>query len=326
MISRIYNNPWLSLITFFFTAFLLYFPTIATGFFSDDWHYLEQYQNIGWECFSTNCYDQFFLPLTHVIELVLYDIFGNNGTPYHLFSLTIHVLICFQLYKLFVDLKTGTAWAFLGALIFLSSPFHTETIVWVSSKSYLIASLLGLISVRHFLKGGNKNIIISAILFGLAAVTKEIVYTLPVALFAFQFMTSKSLKKSILPLIPFGIVLIAVLIGRYVVLGTLVGGYGDAHIVSIYTLFSHFGVYLLKFTTFYRYFIDLGVPQLAVISLSAIILISVSIITMRRKQVIVGSGFMVVLFFICLPVLALEITSIHNIQSIGTAIFPSYSL
>ena len=53
---------------------ICYLPFANIGFLSDDFTFLHHYQSEGWGMISSNFYDAFFIPVTHLIQLILLDL------------------------------------------------------------------------------------------------------------------------------------------------------------------------------------------------------------------------------------------------------------
>ena len=149
----------------------------------------------------------------------------------------------------------------------------------------------------------------------LAIFSKEMGYIVPliiVILDWYQFRVYRIKSKAI----PIGLIVIATLGIRFLVLGSLIGGYGNAiHLnTNLLTLFKVPCVYLLKYITFFRY------SQSTILSLLVICLL-IGISTPYVKQLIkIKSKRPVVFIFLLfiatlLPVINLETTSLFAIQS-----------
>ena len=75
------NNPYLILSL---ACILCYVPFSTIGYLSDDFIFLSYYNLEGWNMISSNFHDAFFIPLTHIIQLSLLEIFNQHAFYIHL--------------------------------------------------------------------------------------------------------------------------------------------------------------------------------------------------------------------------------------------------
>ena len=313
-ITALLKNKYSALIVFSLVSLLAYFNCFSIGFISDDFTYLLGVQQNGWQSVTNNFNDDFFLPLTHIVQLIIFTFFGENGTVFHAFQLVVHVAVGWQIYLLVKENSSSEKkkFPFLCGLIFLVLPYHTESVIWLASVGYLLSLFFSLLSIRHYL---NENYFLFYLFLVLAIFSKEMGYIVPliiVILDWYQFRVYRIKSKAI----PIGLIVIATLGIRFLVLGSLIGGYGNAiHLnTNLLTLVKVPCVYLLKYITFFRY------SQSTILSLLVIcLLIGIStpyvkqLIKIKSKRPVV---FIFLLFIVTLlPVINLETTSLFAIQS-----------
>ena len=313
-LTTLLNNKYSALTVFSLVTSLIYFNCFSIGFISDDFTYLLGVQQNGWQSVLNNFNDDFFLPLTHIIQLIIFTFFGENSTVFHAFQLVVHIAVGWQIYLLVKEncSREKTIFPFLCGIIFLILPYHTESVIWLASIGYLLSLFFGLLSIRHYL---NENYFLFYLFLALAIFSKEMGYIVPliiVLLDWYQFRVYRLKSKAI----PIGLIVIATLGIRFVVLGSLIGGYGNAiHLnTNLLTLLKVPCVYLLKYITFFRY------SQSIILSLLVIsLLIGIStpyikqLIKLKSKRPVV---FIFLLFIATLlPVINLETTSLFAIQS-----------
>ena len=313
-LTALLKNKYSALTVFSLVSILVYFNCFSIGFISDDFTYLLGVQQNGWQSVTNNFNDDFFLPLTHIVQLIIFTFFGENDTVFHAFQLVVHVAVAWQIYLLVKENSSSekTIFPFLCGLIFLVLPYHTESVIWLASVGYLLSLFFSLLSIRHYL---NENYFLFYLFLVLAIFSKEMGYIVPliiVILDWYQFRVYRIKSKAI----PIGLIVIAILGIRFLVLGSLIGGYGNAiHLnTNLLTLVKVPCVYLLKYITFFRY------SQSTILSLLVICLL-IGISTPYVKQLIkIKSKRPVVFIFLLfiatlLPVINLETTSLFAIQS-----------
>ncbi len=149
---------------------------------------------------------------------------GTKTFPFHLFNIFIHIASSWLVFLLSLILlqKSQTVRAnaspktifipFLSALLFLTHPVQTQAVSYIVQRITSIATLFYLLTLyfyaRYKLKGG-KNYFWMGITSTVAAMlSKEIAFTLPFALLAFEMLILKSsLKNAAWSLIPFWLTL-----------------------------------------------------------------------------------------------------------------------
>ena len=228
-----------------------YLPFANIGFLSDDFTFLQHYQSECWGMISSNFYDAFFIPVTHIIQLILLDVFNQNAFLIHITQIILHFYIAVLIYRIALEnLYFKPYSAILSSIFFILIPYQSEAIFWFSSIGYQCCLMLTLVAIRSYFK----NQILSYCLFFILSIhSKEIGYTTPIFIYAFSYFT-KEKKKNLYLLYSFLIVILS-LISRYLVLGELVGGYGEiTHLnFQLTSMLKVIGGYFIKFFSFSRY-------------------------------------------------------------------------
>lgn len=161
-----------------------------------------------------------------------YHFWGLNPAGYHISNVMIHafnVVLIFWLVTMIGKQRTPSAagmighdglpgLAFLTAVFFAAHPIHTESINLVKNRSDLLAFMFMLVSFMLFLKhlaaAGRISRVLSMILswcFFMAALTsKEMALSLPglMALHAVCFTSGTQLKKTLLRLVPYAVIIV----------------------------------------------------------------------------------------------------------------------
>lgn len=314
MIDQIIRNKYNVFVIFSILSILTYFKCFSVGLLSDDYGYFAGVSNDGWSSIGKNFNDPFFLPLSHIIQLIIYQLFGVNTIVFHGLQLFFHILCGWQLFLLLKEIESSKNlfFAFCCGVFFLVSPYSTETVIWLASKGYVFSLFFGLLALRYYYKD---NLIPCCLCIVASIFCKEMGYVIPLVILTIDYSTHKiSLFKKRFILL-FSIVIGCLLI-RFLTLNTIVGGYGEGiHLrADLLTVPKTLGAYLLKYCFFYRYTEHIFSSILILLFL---LFISVPFIrkTISEKNyvpyVLISTLFIVTL----LPVINLEITSLFSIQS-----------
>ena len=151
-------------------VFLLYFNTLFNGYSIDDEIVIQHNEWVksglsGVYDIFTNHYDTGgnqgyeYRPITLLTFALEYHFFGENPFISHFISLLLYVLLCYQLYLLFLQMKLDKQPLLLGLtlLLFLIHPIHTEVLNNIKSRDELLSILFGLLCLRYVLKFTDKN-------------------------------------------------------------------------------------------------------------------------------------------------------------------------
>ena len=291
---------------------ICYLPFANIGFLSDDFTFLHHYQSKGWDMISLNFYDAFFIPVTHLIQIILLDLFNQNVFLIHITQIILHLYIAILIYRMALENLNFKAYsAILSSIFFVLIPYQSEAVFWFSAIGYQCCLVFTLLAIRSYFK----NQILSYCLFFILSIhSKEIGYTIPLFIYGLSYF-AKEKKNNLYLFYSFLIVTLSILL-RYLVLGEIVGGYGEiTHLnFQLISLLKVLSGYFIKFFSFSRY-----ATSSKFIILQCVIIISIltPILLHRIKnQEFKKVGVWLFIFCVCiLPVINLEITSIKMIQS-----------
>ena len=168
-------------------------------------------------------------------------IWGLNSLGYHVTNATLHGLCAFMacvlswelLGRFVADAQHRRRLSTLTGVVFLVLPCHSESVAWISGRTDLLATALGLVSTLSFLAYLRVPRITRAALcwtlFALALIAKESVLSLPL-LFGLLAMISptpsRTLRNCAIVLGGCVAVWVAYFSIRYAMLDTFIGGYG----------------------------------------------------------------------------------------------------
>jgi hypothetical protein len=204
----------------------VYFPVLGHDFqyyWDDQWQIINQYtegglsfQNI-WTIFTTP-YGGQYSPVTGLMHLLLYTVFGYNPFWFHAASLLLHIantlliFVCIERLletgKQFeIEYKPGVA--FVAALIFACHPLNVETVAWLSASKILVYTFFYLLATLAFLSYLNRGKVffyfLTLFLFACSFGGKEQAVCFPLWLMLLYWLNGHSFKsrKVWLALMPF---------------------------------------------------------------------------------------------------------------------------
>ncbi len=267
------KNRWTHLVFIVLIAtvsILVFYKTIRTGFVSDDVElisgkgdFLKNWDNLKtiWDKpFPAATYEPipFYRPVITLVNFMNYNWLGNAAHIYHLVNVGFHTFNAILLYLLIFLLFKDELLSLLTALFFAAHPIHTNSVVWISGRTDVIAGFFLLLTAIMFVKrkdytGASKTLLFtgSIITFIFALFSKEIAFVLPLFLFIWDWISEEgSFKKKIIPYLPFAVVTILYMVWRVSVIGNL--GTGKPYIsTNIFQKFlSVFPIYFYYFKNF----------------------------------------------------------------------------
>jgi hypothetical protein len=138
----------------------------------------------------------YYRPVVSLSNLFIYLIAQDNATPYHLFNLLVHWLVCVEVFVLVLLLFQNTTLSAGTAVLFALHPSHVASVAWISGRSDLLCAFFTLGAMLLFLAAHDKpwhhpNKLLSHVLFLGALGSKELAYVYPAALLLAQSATSK---------------------------------------------------------------------------------------------------------------------------------------
>jgi len=140
-----------------------------------------------------------YRPLCTTVYAILWWLGHGSTLPFHVYKIILHALAAILSFKIYQNLlsKSGASEsdskplitaAFVGALIFAIHPANAETVNYISSTSSLQCAVLYLAAFYSFLRG---RLILMALLFFAAMLTKEEGVTLPFVLILYHWIFQK---------------------------------------------------------------------------------------------------------------------------------------
>jgi tetratricopeptide (TPR) repeat protein len=151
-----------------------------------------------------------YYPLLHSAFWLQYQLWGDNTFAYHAVNLALHLGAVCLAYFILCRLKIPGA--LLAAAIFALHPVQVETVAWITEQKNTLSVVFylgSLLAYLHFDENRGKGwYALALVLFALGLLSKTVTATLPAAmLVVFWWQRGRlSLKRDVLPLVPFFLV------------------------------------------------------------------------------------------------------------------------
>jgi tetratricopeptide (TPR) repeat protein len=169
-------------------------------------------------------------PVTMLTLAIEYQLFGLNGTGYHVVNLLLHLLnVLLVFYTVFLLSDKGGV-ALVAALLFGIHPLHVESVAWVAELKDLLYAfffLLSFIFYLKYLKNPQKRFyVIALLLFLVSMLSKAMAASLPVVLILTDYFKGRKINgKILLEKMPF--FLLAIVFGIVAIMAQKASGAAD---------------------------------------------------------------------------------------------------
>ena len=273
MMNRITSSAPLLFFFNFLLSLVMYLPTLHGRFVYDINSHFITYEKLGWAGLLNDWGEHTIRWGIHLINFILWYFFGANDHVWFVVAIGLHTLAATMLYFLVVcwliaaDVKQAGQIAFWGMLLFLLSPYHTETIVWGATLFYLTFSvcLLSILFCYMLYVQTSKVVYLISLyfLFLYCAITFEVFLVIPFILvvLAILFRDSADYGLSIgkfirLFIIPQGMIVVLFFFWNKWLFGKWIGHYGaNVHFnTDVFLLSSNLTKYLFKFCYAHLFF------------------------------------------------------------------------
>lgn len=306
-------------------AMLCYAAIIPTYFLSDDFSIISRIVKHGM-FFNTPI---FIRPIVNLSFFIDHAIYGLTPSGYHVTNIILHALTGYTVFLISrvlaqaISVRLSNTACILAAALFIALPNHSESVTWISGRSDLIATIIGLVGTLYFIKLFAKPslfiCVIPVLCFMAALLAKESLIVLPAIwitiLCGYQLHTKERsmLHAGFVIIISIAWIPLYLFI-RKSLLGSFVGGYGaDAHLAFLHTqTLINFGHYVLR--TFLPALPVIFDDQLFLIStIGLMISLTISLIAIACKKTGEISWLFISMITICyllslIPVLTMEVS------------------
>lgn len=243
----------LYLLVMLLSGLVIYGRGLASFFLADDFRVISAIRDGGPFAIRTFERGGFFRPLISLSFYADYSIWQLNPFGYHLTNLLFHagnaLLVAWLAWLLLAYLPTLLDYrsliAGLAGILFFILPSHSEAVAWISGRTDLLATFFCLVSLCTYIvyirSLRRSYLVISLIFYGIALLAKESVLPYPLIVAGYtllHLLTTKNPGERIrLPARVFAgaalfwLVLAIYFAVRYLMIGTIAGGYGnDIHL------------------------------------------------------------------------------------------------
>jgi hypothetical protein len=247
MTSGILQNKikYLFLIFIILSGIILYLPSIAVEFLSDEIAFISRNEPEDitslLTLFDKKDYDgDYYRPMGNFLSGVLTLSGGYDTRFYRVFNLLLNtangVLVFFFLLLLLKGREKGGLISFFGALFFVSFPLNDYAVIWHTDLFDRLMMFFYFLSLIFYLKGGRYKTL-SLLFFLLAALSKEMAFSLPLVILALSYLIRRDQKLtfSVKESLPYFAMLLMLLLFRWIVFDNNILNLQDAHSESTIT-------------------------------------------------------------------------------------------
>ncbi|MBN1633375.1 MAG: tetratricopeptide repeat protein [Ignavibacteria bacterium] len=220
-------NKYLAILIISVWSFIIYYNSLSGEFVFDDESVVQN--NISIQSLSNipkyftadegfhKVIGRYYRPIVSTSYAIDYSIWGLEPFGFHLSNIFFHIISSILLFlilkQLFSKYENPVFISFMGAMIFAVHTIHTEAVSWISGRTdsivtlFFFASFLFYIKYPHKeksktspypLKRGTKFLVLSLVFYCLGLLSKEMIITMPVILFLYDYFYRKLDIKKIL--------------------------------------------------------------------------------------------------------------------------------
>jgi tetratricopeptide (TPR) repeat protein len=185
-------------------AWLVHMPALENGFVSDDVILIGNPDITTLDAaavkriFTTHFWDAsdatsgLYRPLTTLSFYTDYRLYANHANGFHDTNIILDALASATVFVLLLEIFSQPVLALLAALWFAAFPMHVESVAWISGRTDILATLLGLISlwcyVRWRRRGTPLAALASLLFYALALLAKEVAVVVPGVAAAYELL------------------------------------------------------------------------------------------------------------------------------------------
>jgi protein O-mannosyl-transferase len=223
--THIANRQWILTLAIWCAIFLVYVPSLSSGFIWDDDDYVTQnatlrtIEGLKQIWFDPQATPQYY-PLVFTTFWIEYHLWGLHPSGYHLVNAIFHAANGVLVWLILRRLSVPGAW--LAALAFGLHPVHVESVSWISERKNVLSGLfylLALLTLIEIPTGRPWNVpkweirrywlryAVGFAFFVAALLCKSVTCSLPAVLLLLAWWKNGRLTlRAIWPLIPFFLV------------------------------------------------------------------------------------------------------------------------
>ena len=231
-IWNIITSGYTPYIIFAILIFIVYAKNLGFNFafFDDDllimnnFDFFKNSDNF-WQIFSKDVFlnglSAFYRPLQIVSYFIDTQIFGTAPLGYFLSNIILHIIFSISGYILLKLFKVDIQIAFMMMLAYCVHPLLVHSVSWLPSRGDILLGIFSILSmifyIRFFNSKNNLDLLLFAVSFFLAILSKESSILLPIIPLLYYF-TEKSESKNIFKQLFIPLIICGLLIGIYFIL------------------------------------------------------------------------------------------------------------
>ena len=224
---------------------LSYLPTFTGGFLLDDHRLITHNPNITEPRPLASYFNQedgivetenspdehtgYYRPLTNLTYRLDYKIWGMRPQGFRATNVLLHILTSLVLCKLILSLLNDRQAAFWVALLYAVHPVNTESVAWICARNNILVTLFFLVAFYIYVNGVERAwrlyLLMSAIFFAMALLSKELGLLLLPCIFLYQRLVAnhtRRIRHEIITYVPFLLMGTGYLVLRKMVIGSWV--------------------------------------------------------------------------------------------------------
>jgi tetratricopeptide (TPR) repeat protein len=220
-----YFSDWFPAFLLFFAPFVVYWPSLHGPFVWDDWiwtrdaeWYMSSLEGL-WQIWTHPTALQQYYPITGTSFWLDHQFWGYQTVPYHIENTLLHALSSLLFWKILTKLRLNGAW--FAAALFAVHPVVVESVAWITERKNVLSmffSLGAFLSYGSFMRwwlddgrGPWRWYGLAFLLFVCALLAKITAFLFPLAVLLVGWWKHGRLdrKNDIFPIIPFGVIAIA---------------------------------------------------------------------------------------------------------------------
>jgi len=152
------ENLWIALLLAGL-CLITYGNSLHNDFLMDDYPMLIKNQQIGDPSFlqlniGAHQHQKYFRPVSHLLILITYSVFGENPIGYHVFNLSLLYLACLLLFALIAMTLKNKEIAFLTSIFFCAHPINGILVNYKNAPSYALLVVAAILALIHFVQAG----------------------------------------------------------------------------------------------------------------------------------------------------------------------------
>jgi tetratricopeptide (TPR) repeat protein len=132
----------------------------------------------------------YYRPLFIIYLIVIWNLFGTWSTGWHVFSVLLHLIAVYLVYRVCEKVTKDTRVSALASMLFAVHPLRSESVAWISGVTDPLLAVFLLSSFYFYVRWREENrakvLAASLILFLLGVFGKEPAIALPIFIFAYE--------------------------------------------------------------------------------------------------------------------------------------------